>query len=152
MMTTAHRRYVAIEALIGAAISAVLSIVFVLLLFGGLDRVPTRALIGDALAQGFFVGLMATLVPTLLTRRRLARGAVMPAAAPPTRWPSRLPPRALLAGIASALLGVALTALLPLAGIVDLSLATVLVAKALWGFMVGGIVATMMTRIALAGG
>jgi len=33
-MTAAHRRYIAIEALIGATISAVLSVAFVLLISG----------------------------------------------------------------------------------------------------------------------
>lgn len=149
-MTAAQRRYVATEGAIGAAISAALSIVFVLLLFGGMDRVPVRDLIVDALPQGFAIALMATLVPTLLTRRRLARGTVAPVGTK-LRVP-RLLPRALLVALFAATAGAALTTGLWPMGIAELPLAIVLIGKAVWGLLLGIAVAATMTFVALTEG
>lgn len=152
-MTPAQRRYVATEALIGATISALLSIGFVLLLFGRSSFVPVTGaggLILDGVPQGFAIALMATLVPTLLTRRRLARGTVAPL--PPRRrlGPAGLPARALAAAVAGAALTSGLTALLPVVGVDVVPMGQVLIAKPFWGLLLGGGVAAVMTRAALA--
>ncbi len=148
----AQRRYIATEAAIGASISAVLSILFVLLLFGGMAQVPVRGLLVDALPQGFAIAVMATLVPTLLARRRLARGVVTPITQDPSARSRGLMPRALLAGSSAAAVGTLLTAILVPMGIATLPLSIVLIGKGAWGFMLGGFVAAAMTRVALAGG
>jgi hypothetical protein len=70
-MTPAHRRYILVETMISVIINTVISIGFVFLAFGGQDRVAVAALIPDAIPQSFMIGLMSTVVPTLLTRRRV---------------------------------------------------------------------------------
>ncbi len=68
-------RYYLHEAAVSAAINAVLSIVFALLVFGGRPSVPTHgpySLAVDAVPQTFMISLMASLVPMLIARRRFA--------------------------------------------------------------------------------
>lgn len=152
-MTERQRRYIATEAMIGATISAVLSVVFVLLMFGRLSHVPVAGpagLIMDALPQGFAIALMATLVPTWLTRRRLARGAILPTTSAHTTPPAHLLVRGIGMAALGAALTVGLTALMLVVGVDDLELATVLIGKTIWGFILGGTVAALMTRAALA--
>lgn len=152
-MTPAQRRYVAIEAMIGAMISAVLSIVFVLLMFGRLDRVPVMGgggLIVDGVPQGFAIALMATLVPTMLTRRRLALQRVAPIIGDAPRRSVGFFVQLLAIAMMGAGLTVAMTALLPVVGVDDVALMIVLAAKAVWGFVLGGVIAAIMTRAALA--
>ncbi len=136
-MTGAQRRYLVTETAIGATISAVLSIVFVLLMFGHLDRVVVAGaggLIVDAVRQGAAIALMATLVPTLLTRRRLALGKVAPLTQAGPGRASHLPVRALAMAAAGAAITTGLTAILPVVGIADLPFAVVLAGKTIWGF------------------
>ncbi|WP_277983284.1 hypothetical protein [Sphingomonas faeni] len=151
-MTSAQRRYLATEAAIGATISAVLSIGFVLLMFGHLNRVAiagTSGLIVDAVPQGAAIALMATLVPTLLTRRRLALGKVCPVPQAGPGRVSHLPVRALAMAATGAAITTALTAMLLVAGIADLPLAAVLAGKTIWGLLLGGVVAWTMTHAAI---
>ena len=80
-MTASQRRYRRTEMVVAAAISAVLSGVFVALLFGGKAEVPVAGwdgLIVDALPQTAMIALMSSLVPTVLTRRRTRRGSIAP--------------------------------------------------------------------------
>ena len=80
-MTAAQRRYRRTEMAVAGGISAVLSGVFVALLFGGQVEVPVvgwNGLIVDALPQTAMIALMSSLVPTLLTRRRTRRGSIAP--------------------------------------------------------------------------
>lgn len=152
-MTRRQHRYIATEATIGATISAMLSVVFVLLMFGGHSPVPVAGptgLVMDALPQGFATALMATLVPTWLTRRRLARGTILPAAPARTTPPAPLLVRAIGMAALGAALTTGLTALLLVGGNDDLALPTVLIGKTIWGFALGGTVAARMTRAALA--
>lgn len=89
-MTAAQRRYRRTEMAVAAAISAVLSGVFVALLFGGQAVVPVagwNGLIVDALPQTAMIALMSSLVPTLLTRRRTRCGGVAPLLTA-SRWPA----------------------------------------------------------------
>ncbi len=152
-MTAAQRRYVAIEAMIGATISAALSVAFVLAIFGRSVRVPVTGgagLLVDAVPQGFAIAFMATLVPTLLTRRRVTLGRVVALSSGLDDAPSHPVKRALGMALLGAAATVALTALLLVAGVRDLSLSTVLFGKTIWGFLLGGLVAAVMTRHALA--
>ncbi|MEH3159589.1 MAG: hypothetical protein PGN08_12095 [Sphingomonas taxi] len=154
-MTPAQRRYIAIETMIGATISAVLSIAFVLLVFGGRAGVTVAGpggLIVDAVPQGFAIALMATLVPTMLTRRRLARGKVRPIDGRARRRPRPLPIRLLGMAMLGAGLSVAVTVLLVVAEVRYVALPHVLVGKAVWGLLLGGLVAATMTRRALEQG
>lgn len=152
-MTSRQRRYIAIEATIGATISGLLSIIFVLLIFGGRATIPVvgpTGLIVDAVPQGFAIALMATLVPTWLTRRRLARGTVLPTGPARTTPPRSLFVTAVGMAAVGAALTAGMTALLLVVGVDDLNLSTVLLGKTIWGFLLGGGVAALMTRAALA--
>jgi len=100
--------------------------------------------------QGFAIAFMATLVPILLTRRRLRRGAVLPLPRDTRSPPMRATPRAIATGLLGAGLTVATTAALLLIGIEQLAWPVVLIGKAVWGFVLGGAVAVVATRAALA--
>ena len=109
-MTPTHRRYFATEMVVAAMINAVLSIAFGFLVFGGRAAAPVAGLGGvaaDALPQSFMIALMSCLVPTLLTRRRMAAGTVAPM---PARWgfPRGLVARALLIAVPVAIVATAL--------------------------------------------
>lgn len=150
-MTPAHRRYFAIEMAIAAVINAVLSAGFVFLVFGGQDRVTVLGLSGlvvDAAPQSFMVALMSCLVPTLLTRRRVAAGAVapMPRVFDVSR---RLAVRAFVLAATTAILAVAVQAvLLPRFGQVW-SFRCVLAFKCVYGAFVGAGIAALSIRLAL---
>jgi hypothetical protein len=146
-MTPAHRRYLLTEAGIGAAINAILSLVFVLLVFGGRSAVPVTGsggVVADAVPQSFMVALMSCLVPTLVARRRIARGIVTPRTAAAVR-----PRHAVLRAIVVAV-PVALTAwgvqsiVLPVFGR-EWSFAAVSVFKCFWGGALGACIAAGAT-------
>lgn len=152
MIDAAQRRYLRIEMTVAAVISAVLSGVFVLLLFGGRDPVPVHGwngLIVDAVPQGLMIALMSSLIPTLLTRRRVAAGAVRPSGAA-HRLPSSLVVRsgmiAVAAGLSSGLLH---WILLPLAGDAW-RFGAVLAMKIAYGAVLGAGVARVAVVAALA--
>jgi hypothetical protein len=73
-MTDAQRRYVRTEMIVATIINAILSIVFMLIVFGGQPIVAVGGrggLIVDSIPQTAMIALMSMLVPSLLTRRRL---------------------------------------------------------------------------------
>ena len=111
-MIAAQRSYVRRETAIGVAINAALSALFVFLVFGGRGRIPVGDIVLDSLPQSFMIALMATLVPTAITRRRLRNGAIAPLAAERTLLPANLLWRALLVAVAATLAGGLLHALL----------------------------------------
>lgn len=150
-MTVAHRRYFATEMAVAAAINALLSGAFCFLVFGGQAQVPISGwggVVADAAPQSFMIALMSCLVPTLLTRRRMAAGAVgaMP------RWcrlPRALAPRAAAIAAAAALLAVVAHAiLLPRFG-TSWRFSTVCAFKCVYGAALGMGVAAISIRIAL---
>lgn len=150
-MTPAQRRYVRTEMAIAAVINAVLSAAFAWVVFGGQAVVPVlgwRGLAVDTVPQSLMVALMSCLVPTLLTRRRIAAGqvAVLP---PGRRWPRHALVRAL--GIAvpiAALAGLAGMAVLPLTG-PAWSLTAVATLKPLYGALLGATIARLAVTLAL---
>lgn len=120
------------EAAISAAINAVLSIVFFILVFGTSVAPGLAALGQDFLPQAFMVSLMGSLVPALLMRRQLG-GAIGPV---------------VLRAIAFALLGAAIAGgaaywLCALHGAATLPIAPALTVKALFGAVLGAIVAPL---------
>lgn len=136
---TGYARYIAVECAISACINATLSIAFVLLLFHGQARVAAGALITDALPQSLMIALMATLVPTLLTRRRLHLGVL--AGPAPTEVAGRIVVRAILAAILVAALSW-LGQWLLLRDLVGTSapFGAVLAGKAIYGALLGALV------------
>lgn len=115
MSGDAHRALVRRETAVSVAINVVLSGLFFAALFGLHGPVAVAGLGGlaaDCVPQAFAIGLMGSLVPGLLTRRRLARGEV---AAMPGERTLAVPVRALLAAvIAAAAFGGAALLILPL--------------------------------------
>ena len=78
-MNAAARAYLAREVLISLLINAILSALFVWLVFGTVSVVPVWGAGGlafDFLPQTFMISLMSVLVPSALTRRRRRGGAV----------------------------------------------------------------------------
>lgn len=151
-MGPAHRRYLATEMTVAAVISAVLSLVFVFVVFGGSGVVPVAGaggLVVDALPQSAIIALMSALVPTLLTRRRVRAGAIVPRTA--RRWrPRHAVARAILLAIAVTLVaGAAHAVLLPL-GPSRWPFVAVLAYKPLYGATLGAAVAWCAVMAALA--
>jgi hypothetical protein len=150
-MTSVHRRYLATEVLIGAAINGVLSAAFVLLVFGGQSRVAAADLVMDALPQSFMVALMSAVVPTLLTRKRV-RGGVVPPLSPMISWlPRNVGVRAICTAlVVTVVAGIVHWAVLgPMAG-VAFPFASVLIAKVAYGAALGAAITAWSVRNALA--
>lgn len=145
-------RYLRQEAAIGAAITAVLSLVFTLIMFGRTAQVPVfgaGGLIADAIPQNFFGALMCVVVPTIVTRRRLRLRQVAPATAA-IRLPAALLPRALLVAAIAAGTGTLLALVVLAAGPSQWPLWPVLTAKTAYGALLGAAVGGLSVRVALA--
>jgi hypothetical protein len=107
--TSAHRRYLLIETLVGIAITIVLSCLFAALIFA--HSMPLASddlgLQVDSAIQALIVGFMSSMVPTVLTTRRRRVGIIAnissPHAWPKTPW-RRSVAIAALVGIPAALL------------------------------------------------
>lgn len=152
MIDTATRRYLRTEMVVAAVISAVLSGVFVLLLFGGRDPVPVHGwdgLIVDAVPQGLMIALMSSLIPTLLARRRVAAGAVRPSGGT-HRWPRNMVVRSGMIAIAAGLLSGVLHWMVLPAGGDAWRFGAVLAMKIVYGGVLGAVVARIAVLAALA--
>jgi hypothetical protein len=104
-MTEAQRAYVRKETAIGVAINAALSALFCVALFAGREAIPVGDIVLDALPQSFMIALMATIVPTAITRKRLRTGTIAPLAGGGGPLPANLALRGLLVAAACALAG-----------------------------------------------
>ena len=136
-MTPAQARYVRTETLISALINGVLSVIFFFLVFGSEDRIAWRDLALDSLPQSFAIAFMGTLVPTLLTRKRLRTGAVQPLDNGSSRPSRNVFLRALLvAAVVAATAGLLHFVLLPL-GPATWGFGAALGYKALYGLLLG---------------
>lgn len=151
-MTAAQRRYVRSEMIVAAIINAILSIAFTLIVFGGQPMVAVSGrggLIIDAVPQTLMIALMSMLVPTLLTRRRLAAGrvAALPGRA---RWPHNLIIRSVLvAAVAAAVAWVLHATLMPSTG-PTWRLPPALLFKATYGAILGAVIARFAVVSALS--
>ena len=107
-LSAAQQRYVAIEVAIGTLIAIAFSAAFTFAIFGGKAQVAlwgTAGLAADTVPHTLGVLLPLVLVPTVITRRRLARGVVDALGTRPAWLPRRLLARALLLTLAGLLLG-----------------------------------------------
>lgn len=71
------KKYLKKESLVSFLINSVLSLLFLYLVFYPIDSLPVWGVDGlllDSMIQGFAIGLMASLVPTLITSKRVAGG------------------------------------------------------------------------------
>ncbi len=145
---TVAARYIAIEAAVSAAINAVLSIAFTLAVFGGTRLVPASDLAFDAIPQTFMVALMATLVPTVLTQKRLKTGRVARMTHLSLGLPRSVVGRSLLVALLLAAFAWALhQGLLPMDA--SFAFANVLMVKTLYGALLGAMVTAFAVRVAL---
>jgi len=145
-------RYLRQEAAIGATITAMLSLVFTLVMFGRAAQVPVfgaGGLIADAIPQNFFGALMCVVVPTIVTRRRLRSGSIARAPAV-IRLPRALLPRAVLVAAITAGVGTLLAMLFLGTGPSKWPFLTVIVMKVAYGLLLGAIVSGVAARAALA--
>jgi hypothetical protein len=148
MTQASIRRHIAREALISGIISGAISVAFVFLVFLGPREVPVwgvRGLVTDCIPQGFMIGLMGALVPSLLARRSLSAGR-LPIGHSPDLLLLRIVRGALLSAVASAaaLTGAA-AAVLAIGGWNRIEFIAALVLKAGAGVALGVVV----TRITL---
>jgi hypothetical protein len=145
---TDPRTYIRRETAISVLISMTISAGFFLMLFGVADQVPVRGLGGyavDFLPQTFMVGLMGALVPSLLTRKRIASGAIAAILAP-SLWPRAVLPRSALMALFSALvIGGGAMAILAVLSAATIPWTSALAIKV----VVGGLVAAIVTPAAI---
>ena len=150
-MTVQQKAYVRRETLVSVAVNAALSAIFAFLVFGGSAAVATGDLVADAVPQSFMIALMTTIVPTLVTRRRLRAGTVGALARPGSRLPANLALRALLVALLAAAAGLALHwLLLAVAGRAEWQFGAVLAMKIAYGAALAAICAPWLLRRALA--
>lgn len=99
--------YILREVLLSAVINAAISVAFFLAVFGTSGDVEVWGvgeLVFDALPQGFAIGLMATLVPGLMARKKVMEG-MLPGAAPIPPSAASIALRALRNGAFAMLVG-----------------------------------------------
>jgi hypothetical protein len=147
-------KYLAIETAISMAINATISIGFAWLVFHGHAHVPASGpggLVRDAAPQTFMITLMGTLVPSLITRKRMHSGHLdawlcRPPGAPPGSA-GKILLRAVALAIVAMGLGLAFNAaLLPRLFPLDLAYDHVLVLKTVYG----ALVALVITPLAIS--
>ncbi|GGI71451.1 hypothetical protein GCM10007973_05530 [Polymorphobacter multimanifer] len=146
-----ERAMVRKETLVSTLPNAVISALFVWLLFGGQPTVPLWGPAGlavDLLPTTLMLTLMTTIGLTLLVRHRRRRGS------PPAHGSNWLPRHPLLRGLMLGALMLVLfvpvsVALLALVWGADWSFATVLVFKIGYGVLLGWVVTPIVVRAAL---
>jgi hypothetical protein len=148
------QRYIIVETLIGMAINAAISAGFAFFVFGGRAAVGlwgTDGLALDFVPQTFMVALMSALIPSLLTRRRVAAGAIHARGAP-SLLPRNLLLRALLlALLATTLLGGGATMILAVLLSGPVPFAALLPFKIAYGALVSALITPLALQAALAG-
>jgi hypothetical protein len=144
-------KYLASETALSMAINAAISIAFAWLVFHGHDHVPSSGLVRDAAPQTFMITLMSTLVPSLVTRKRMHAGHLdtwlrgQPGQSPAPA--SKIILRALMLALFSMALGLGLNAaVLPLLFPGGLGYGRVFLLKA--GY--GALVALVITPLAIS--
>jgi hypothetical protein len=147
-------KYLASETALSMAINAAISIGFAWLVFHGHDHVPSSGpggLVRDAAPQTFMITLMSTLVPSLVTRKRMHSGHLdawlrgQPGGSPAPA--GKIVLRALMLALIAMALGLGLNAaVLPLLFPGGLAYSRVFVLKA--GY--GALVALVITPLAIS--
>ena len=146
--TVAASSYLARETLVSAAINAVISVGFFLLVFRGGDPILVWGIGNyafDFVPQSFAIGLMATLVPGLQCRKAIVEGRIAGSSAAPAA------PRAVVArSVRNAILAVlagagACVLVLWVTGADAIARNPAFLVKVLYGAVLGALV----TRIAL---
>ena len=147
-------KYLASETAVSMAINAAISVGFAWLVFHGHDHVPSSGpggLVRDAAPQTFMITLMSTLVPSLITRKRMHSGhldAWLRGQPGPSQAPARkIILRAFLLALVAMVLGLGLNAaILPLLFPIGLGYGKVFALKAVYG----ALVALVITPLAVS--
>jgi hypothetical protein len=151
MITPSQRRYIAIETAISVVINTIISIGFAYFTFRGLPRIATATLIPDAVPQSFMIALMSTVVPAVLTRKRVLAGTIEPMEHTTAALVRSLPIRAILVAFIAAAAGfVVHYALLTTFAPDGLTLRAVIAFKAAYGAMLAAIVTPALLPFALS--
>lgn len=146
-----QKNYLLRETVTSILFNSAFSALFVFIVFGGRAVVPVSEVAFDALPQSFMVVLMSTLVPTLLTRRRLSSGAVAPLPSSGIPLPRNLLLRALLLAVAAASIGGGMTLLvLPAIAPATWEFGAVLAYKIAYGAALALILTPLIVRRALS--
>lgn len=136
---SSRTQYVRAETLISMVINIALSVGFVFLVFRGQQRISTSGLHGivpDMAPQTFMVLLMSCLVPGLLTRRRIAAGALTLHTAAGRSTSSAIVLKGIILALAGTVAAVALSwAILPRLLPMGVNFGSFVVAKALYGML-----------------
>lgn len=149
-MNPDHRIYVLRESTISAVVTAAIGVGVAWAMFGAQPALAAQTLIVDFAPQTFMSAMLSAIVPTLLTRKRIAAGAVMRSSST-TRLPRNVLLRAALLAIAATAIGMALTTAAVLALAPNgLGFGVALWVKGAYGALVGFIVSVFAVRAALA--
>ncbi len=136
---SSHGRYIIVETLISLAINTALSVLFVFLAFHGRSQVSVlgrHGIVLDMVPQTLMIVLMSSLVPALLTHRRLRAGTLR--AQSQTRTDTALSVCARALGLAVLTSGMVVTACwltLPHVLPSGASFRSLLVSKAVYGML-----------------
>lgn len=154
-MNQAQRAYLRTQLIVAAILNALLSALFVWLVFGGMERIELwggTGLAADLVPTTFMITLMTTIGLTFATRATIRKGALE--ALPPVRWlPANVFLRALLLALGATLLLVPLSAgILAAIWTSDWSYEAVLWFKIAFGVALGFLVTPIVVRGALGDG
>lgn len=154
-LTPEHRSYLRRETLTGCIFNAVLSVVFAMLIFHGMTRIPLwgeQGIALDLVPTVFMITLVGNLIVTFICRKRVREGMVAPLSTPRPSWlPRRALPRMLLLAVAATVLIVPLSVgVLLLLGVQTMDFGSFVVFKVVYGTAVGALSAPMVIRAALA--
>jgi hypothetical protein len=151
-----NRRHLVRETLVSILINAVLSALFVWLVFGGRPQVElwdVGRLALDFIPQTFVITLMATLVPSAITRKRLRDGKLTRSGERVRQLPRNLFLRGLLFAVVVTPIAVGLSILaLSATWNGPMAFVPVLVLKVLYGGVLALLVTSFTVRAALADG
>lgn len=151
-MSPEQRRYLNSQLAVSAVLNAVISALFVWLMFGGMESIPLWGMTGlafDLVPTTFMITLMTTIALTLVTRATVRRG--LPRLDRQPNLPANFLLRAVLLAVVATLLLVPLTtAVLWLLWEQDWSYWTVMVFKIAYGVALGFLVTPIVVRAALS--
>ncbi len=137
-------KYLKKESLVSFVINSVLSLLFIYLVFYPVDSLPVWGVDGlllDSMIQGFAIGLMASLVPILITSKRVA-GGKLNGLTMRDNWLSR---HCIIASLLFALLSALISLTINLGGFLLLDISSIsfysaLILKVIFGGVLGALV------------
>lgn len=149
----AAEAYIRRETTVGVVISLAITLLFFLIVFGFSGPVEiwgAGEFVFDFLPQAFMIALMATLIPGLVTERKIRQGELQ-MIAERSILPKSLPFRAVLIAITAAAVSVALfSGVFLVSGVTGLGWLTALAIKLIFGGALAAIVTPLGLKAALS--